>query len=56
VRWFAKHRGLRQADRVRRLLLFSLRVRVLLFRGERREQYREGVRFLASGRARDLIS
>jgi hypothetical protein len=56
LRWFAKHRGLRQADRVRRLLLFSLRVRALVFRGERREQYREGVRFLASGRARDLIS
>ena len=55
VRWFAKHRGLRQAEQVRRLLLFSLRVRALLFRGERREQYREGVRFLASGRARDLI-
>jgi hypothetical protein len=56
VRWFAKHRGLRQAERVRRLLLFSLRIRALVFRGERRAQYRDGIRFLASGRARDLIS
>ena len=56
VRWFAKHKGERQAESVRRLLLFSLRVRALFFRGERREQYREGIRFLSSGHARDLIA
>lgn len=56
VRWFAKHKGERQAERVRRLLLFSLRLRALFFRGERREQYRDGIRFLSSGHARDLIA
>ena len=56
VRWFAKHKGERQAESVRRLLLFSLRLRALFFRGERREQYRDGIRFLSSGHARDLIA
>ncbi len=56
VRWFAKHKGERQAESVRRLLLFSLRLRALFFRGERREHYRDGIRFLSSGHARDLIA
>ena len=55
LRWFDKHRGAREAERARRLLLWSLRLRAAVFRGERREHYREGVRFLASGRARDLL-
>jgi N-acetylglucosaminyl-diphospho-decaprenol L-rhamnosyltransferase len=55
LRWFDKHRGAREAERARRLLLWSLRLRALLFRGPRREQYREGARFLASGSARDLL-
>jgi N-acetylglucosaminyl-diphospho-decaprenol L-rhamnosyltransferase len=52
LRWFAKHRGLKDAERVRKLLLFSLRLRALLLR---REDYREGVRFLSSGNARTLL-
>jgi N-acetylglucosaminyl-diphospho-decaprenol L-rhamnosyltransferase len=52
LRFFAKHRGPKEAERVRRLLLFSLRVRSFLLR---REDYREGVRFLSSGNARSLI-
>jgi N-acetylglucosaminyl-diphospho-decaprenol L-rhamnosyltransferase len=52
LRWFAKHRGPKEAERVRRLLLISLRVRALVLR---REDYREGVRFLSSGNARSLI-
>lgn len=52
LRWFAKHRGLKEAERARKLLLWSLRLRALLLR---REDYREGVRFLSSGRARSLI-
>ena len=56
IRWFAKHKGERQAESVRRLLLFSLRLRALFFRGERREHYRDGIRFLSSGHARDLIA
>jgi N-acetylglucosaminyl-diphospho-decaprenol L-rhamnosyltransferase len=52
LRWFAKHRGAKDAERVRKLLLWSLRLRALVLR---RENYREGVRFLASGNARSLI-
>jgi GT2 family glycosyltransferase len=52
LRWFAKHRGAKEAERVRKLLLWSLRARALVLR---REDYREGVRFLSSGNARSLI-
>jgi N-acetylglucosaminyl-diphospho-decaprenol L-rhamnosyltransferase len=52
LRWFAKHRGPKEAERVRKLLLWSLRLRSLVLR---REVYREGVRFLSSGNARSLI-
>jgi N-acetylglucosaminyl-diphospho-decaprenol L-rhamnosyltransferase len=52
LRWFAKHRGVKDAERVRKLLLWSLRLRALVLR---REDYREGVRFLSSGNARSLI-
>jgi N-acetylglucosaminyl-diphospho-decaprenol L-rhamnosyltransferase len=52
LRWFAKHRGVKDAERVRKLLLWSLRLRALVLR---REIYREGVRFLSSGNARSLI-
>jgi len=55
LRWFDKHRGAKEAERVRRLLLWSLRLRALLFRGERGARYREGAGFLASGRARQLL-
>jgi hypothetical protein len=55
VRFAAKHRGLREAERVRRLLLVSLRLRALVFRGARGAQYREGARFLSSGSARTLL-
>jgi N-acetylglucosaminyl-diphospho-decaprenol L-rhamnosyltransferase len=56
LRFFVKHRGLREAERARRLLLAALRVRALVFRGERRDAYREGARFLASGNVRSLLS
>ena len=52
LRWFAKHRGVKEAERVRKLLLWSLRLRALVLR---REDYREGVRFLSSGNVRSLI-
>jgi hypothetical protein len=55
LRFLAKHRGLREAERARRLLLTALRVRAVVFRGERRASYREGARFLASGDARSLL-
>jgi GT2 family glycosyltransferase len=51
LRWFTKHRGPRAAERARRILLAGVRIRAL-FRGE---PYREAVRFLKSGKARDLL-
>ncbi|HEX5147037.1 MAG TPA: hypothetical protein VFV85_08445, partial [Conexibacter sp.] len=56
LRFFAKHRGLREAERARRLLLAALRVRAVAFRGDRGRRYREGARFLASGDVRSLLS
>ena len=56
LRFLAKHHGLREAERARRLLLWALRLRALLFAGERRRSYREGARFLASGDVRSLLS
>jgi GT2 family glycosyltransferase len=53
LRWFDKHRGPREAERVRRLLLLSLRLRAAVLR---RDEYREGVRFLRSGDARTLLT
>jgi N-acetylglucosaminyl-diphospho-decaprenol L-rhamnosyltransferase len=53
LRYFAKHRGLREAERARRLLLLALRLRALVLR---RPEYREGIRFLSSGKARTLLS
>jgi N-acetylglucosaminyl-diphospho-decaprenol L-rhamnosyltransferase len=55
LRFLAKHRGPREAERARLLLLWSLRLRSLLFRGERGRAYREGARFLASGDAQALL-
>jgi len=46
VRFFAKHHGEREAARVRRLLRASLRLRGLLFRGERGRMYRDAARSL----------
>jgi hypothetical protein len=54
LRFLAKHRGQREAERARRLLLWSLRLRSVIFRGERGRAYGEGVRFLASADARAL--
>jgi GT2 family glycosyltransferase len=56
LRFLAKHRGVREAERARRLLLAALRVRGLLFRGERGRKYREAAAFLASGSAEALLS
>jgi GT2 family glycosyltransferase len=53
LRFLAKHRGFDDAERARRLLLWSLRLRSLVLR---RDEYRDGVRFLSSGDARSLLS
>ena len=52
VRYAWKHRGPRAAERVRLLLLWSLRLRALVLR---RESYREGIAFLSSGPAETLL-
>jgi N-acetylglucosaminyl-diphospho-decaprenol L-rhamnosyltransferase len=46
LRFFAKHRGRREAERARRLLLVALRLRGLVFRGERGRMYRDAARSL----------
>jgi N-acetylglucosaminyl-diphospho-decaprenol L-rhamnosyltransferase len=55
LRFMAKNRGPREAERARRLLLWSLRLRSLVFRGDRRRSYREGAAFLASGDVPTLL-
>jgi GT2 family glycosyltransferase len=55
LRFLAKHRGMREAERARRLLLAGARLRLLLFRGERGESYREAARWLGSGDAATLL-
>ena len=56
LRFFVKHRGLREAERARRLLLAALWFRSVTFRGARGRSYRDGARFLASGDVRSLLS
>jgi N-acetylglucosaminyl-diphospho-decaprenol L-rhamnosyltransferase len=55
LRFLAKHRGVPEAERARRLLLAGIRLRVFLFHGERARGYREAERWLASGDAGDLL-
>jgi GT2 family glycosyltransferase len=55
LRFLAKHHGAREAERARRLLLAGVRLRLLLFRGERARSYREAARWLASGNAASLL-
>jgi GT2 family glycosyltransferase len=56
LRFLAKHQGPREAERARRLLLASMRMRAVLFQGERGRTSREAARWLASGRAQELLS
>jgi hypothetical protein len=55
LRFLAKHRGPADAERARRLLALSLRLRGLVFRGARGRTYRDAARWLASGDARALL-
>ncbi len=55
LRFFAKHHGAREADRARRLMLWALRLRGVMFRGERGRMYRETSAWLASGSAAQLV-
>jgi N-acetylglucosaminyl-diphospho-decaprenol L-rhamnosyltransferase len=56
LRFLAKHRGARAAERARRLLLVALRLRGVVFRGEKGAMYLRAARFLASGNAQQLLA
>jgi len=53
--FFWKHRGRKDAERARRLLLAALRVRARLFGGERGQTYREAADWLGSGDVAHLL-
>ncbi|HWN22944.1 MAG TPA: glycosyltransferase family 2 protein [Gaiellaceae bacterium] len=55
LRFLAKHRGPRTAERARRLLRVALRLRGLAFRGERGRMYRDAAGWLGSGRVPELL-
>ena len=54
LRFLAKHRGPREAERTTELLL-GARLRAVLYRGERGQTYREAARWLASGSVGPLL-
>jgi GT2 family glycosyltransferase len=56
LRFLAKHRGMREAERARRLLLLAMRLRARVLRGERAALARESAGWLASGSAADLLA
>jgi hypothetical protein len=56
LRFLAKHRGAAEAERARRLMLAALRLRGVLFRGERGRMYRDAAGWLASGSAETLLA
>ena len=47
LRYLAKHHGDAYAERARKLLLWALRLRGLLFRGERGRRYRQAARMIS---------
>ena len=53
--FLSKHRGPKVAERARRLLLASLRLRSVVFRGDRGRAYRDGAAWLASADAATLV-
>ncbi|HVM68437.1 MAG TPA: glycosyltransferase family 2 protein [Gaiellaceae bacterium] len=55
LRFLAKHRGERDAERARRLLRAALLVRGALFRGERGRMYRDVAAWLGSGHVAELL-
>jgi N-acetylglucosaminyl-diphospho-decaprenol L-rhamnosyltransferase len=55
LRFLAKHRGLEEAERARRLLLAGVRARAALFPAGRRDAYRDAAGWLASSSAAGLL-
>jgi N-acetylglucosaminyl-diphospho-decaprenol L-rhamnosyltransferase len=56
LRFLAKHRGEREAERGRRLLEVSLRLRGWLFRGDRGRVYAETARWLSGSSVEELLA
>ena len=56
LRFLAKHRGQREAERARSVMLHALRLRGRVFRGERGRMYRDVARWLATGSVETLLS
>jgi GT2 family glycosyltransferase len=55
LRFLLKHRGAETAERARRVMLAGLRLRSLVFRGDRREVYRQAADWLAAAPAATLL-
>jgi N-acetylglucosaminyl-diphospho-decaprenol L-rhamnosyltransferase len=55
LRFLVKHRGARTAERARRVMLAGLRVRSLVFRGDRRAVYRDAADWVAGAPATSLL-
>src|SRR4051795_2307803 len=56
LRFLDKHRGRREAERARRLLLVSLRLRGWVFPGQRGRTYAETARWLAGSSVEELLA
>jgi GT2 family glycosyltransferase len=56
LRFLTKHRGTRTAEWMRRVLLWSMRLRTIVFRGERRRLSWDTAQWLASAPAAELIA
>jgi hypothetical protein len=56
LRFLAKHHGPREAERARRLLLASLRLRGLVFPGDRGRTYKEAADWLAGSSVEELLA
>ena len=55
LRFLLKHRGARAAERARRVILAGLRLRSVVFRGERRAVYRDAAEWVAGAPAGALL-
>jgi hypothetical protein len=55
LQFLRKHRGEPEAERARRVMLWGLRMRGLVFRGERGRAFRETARWLGSGTTATLL-
>jgi GT2 family glycosyltransferase len=55
LRFLAKHQGMREAERARRMLVAALVLRGAMFRGERGDAYRDAAGWLRSAKTAALL-